>query len=129
VANEVRPRILVVDDGDGATTVADALTAVGYAVSRTPRGLAGLVAVEEEEPALIVLSWATPFIDGRVFLTALRTGLSAPPPVVALVDPGDDPAPVRDAGARAVLPKPVDARSLVDEVRRLLAEIDSERRT
>lgn len=129
MANEVQRRILVVDNGDYAATVADALTAVGYVVSRTPRGLAGLVAVEEEEPALIVLSWGMPFIDGRVFLAALRAGLPMPPPVVALVDPSDDPALVREAGAHAVLSKPVDTRSLVDEVGRLLARIEREQRT
>ena len=82
VTAHTQRRILVVDDSEGAAAVSDALTAVGYLVSRTARGLAGLVAVEEEAPALIILWWAMPFIDGRIFLTALRSGLTAPPPVV-----------------------------------------------
>lgn len=114
-------RILVVDDGDGGA-VADALADIGYSVSRTARSLAGLVAVEEEEPSLVILSWAMPFIDGRIFLAALRTGLTTPPPVLALVNPTDDPLPVHEAGAQAVLSKPVDSRTLIREVRRLLPQ-------
>lgn len=113
-------RILVVDDSEGAADVSDALTAVGYSVSRTARGLAGLVAVEEEAPALVILLWAMPFIDGRIFLTALRSGLTTPPPVLALINPSDDPILAREAGAETVLPTPVDSRALLREVRRLL---------
>ena len=113
-------RILVVDDGDGAAAVSNALIAVGYVVSQTPRGLAGLVAVEEEEPALVILSWAMPFIDGRIFLTALRTGLTTPPPVLALVNPDDDPRPVHEAGAHAILAKPIDGTTLIRAVQGIL---------
>ena len=108
------------DDSDCAAVVSDTLTAVGYLVSRTARGLAGLVAVEEEAPALIILSWAMPFIDGRIFLTALQSGLRTPPPVVALISPSDDPIPAREAGAETVLRTPVDSRTLLREVQRLL---------
>jgi DNA-binding response OmpR family regulator len=96
------------------------LTAVGYVVSQTARGLAGLVAVEEEAPALVILWWAMPFIDGRIFLTALRSGLTTPPPVVALISPTDDPSPAREAGAATVLRTPVDRGTLLREVQRLL---------
>jgi DNA-binding response OmpR family regulator len=113
-------RILVVDDSDGAVAVSDMLTAVGYPVHHTARGLAGLVAVEEEEPALIILSWAIPFIDGRIFLTALRSGLTTPPPVLALISPSDDPVPAHEAGAAAVLRRPIDSGTLLREVERLL---------
>jgi DNA-binding response OmpR family regulator len=113
-------RILVVDDSEGAAAVSDALTAVGYLVSRTAGGLAGLVAVEEEAPALVILTWAMPFIDGRIFLAALRSGLTTPPPVLALVRPPDDPIPAQEAGAATVLRTPVDRGTLLREVQRLL---------
>ena len=115
--------ILVVDDDPAETAaLAQALTAAGYQVSTRPDSLAGLSAVEEEQPALVILDWDLPFIGGDIFLLALRTGLPAPPPVVALLDPRDDPAGARAAGAYTSLPQPVDPDALVRVVAAILGE-------
>ncbi len=117
----VPERILVVDDdADEVTAIVHALTAAGYQVESRSDALAGLIAVEEAQPAVVVLDWGLPFIHGPTFLTVLRTGLPGPPPVVALVGGGDDPAAVRKAGACAVLSQPPDTGALLRLVGTLL---------
>ncbi len=116
-------RILVVTgDAAAAADLKAALTAAGYAVLLRADSLDGLIAVENESPALVVLDWAMPFIDGAIFVHALRAGLRHPPPVVAFAGPGTDPAHVRDAGAAAVLAAPPKAGDIVAAVRRVLHE-------
>ena len=113
--------ILVVDDDAAAAAgMADALTAAGYGVRIAPNSLEGLIAVEQQPPALIVLDWGLPFIAGHIFLWALRAGVYDPPPVVALVDRTSDPASVCAAGARAVLTQPLAAGELLRVVRGVL---------
>ena len=99
-----RTRVVVVAaDTTVATRLAAALEAAGYAVTVTTDSLDGLVAVEEEHPALVVLDWALPFIDGPTFLHVLQVGLPTPPPVLALLDATTDPAQVQRLGVRASL--------------------------
>ncbi len=79
------PRVLVVDWDEGeARALAAALAAAGWAVSVRLNSLDGLVAVEDERPALVVLRWDMPHIDGDVFVRAVAAGLPAPPPILAL---------------------------------------------
>ena len=119
---EERPRRVLVVDDDAAQTAAvvRALTAAGYAVSRRADGIDGLLAVEAEQPALVVLDWALPFIDGPIFTHALRTGMPAPPPVIALVGADADATAVCAAGAFACVPVPVVPTMLVRVVREAL---------
>ena len=113
--------ILVVDDDAAeAAAAVQALRASGYqAIVRTD-GLTGLIAVEEAHPALVLLAWGLPFLTGDTFLFALRTGLVMPPPVIAILDAGDDPAPASAAGARATLARPLDLGALLAAVHTLL---------
>ena len=114
-------RVLIVDDDvDRATRLATALAGVGYAVSLRDNSLEGLVAVEDEQPALVILDWGLPFIDATTFLHALRAGLPIPPPVVALLDAATDPAAAARAGARASLHTAADPNEIVQLVRALL---------
>ncbi len=114
-------RILVVtSDVAQAADLRAALTSAGYAVTVRGDSLEGLIAVEKEAPALVVLDWAMPFIDGAIFVHALRAGLPHPPPVVALARLDVDPAGVRDAGATEVLHAPPDSQEVVRAVRRIL---------
>lgn len=113
--------ILVVDDDTVETTAAvQALNASGYQTLARPDGLTGLIAVEEVHPALVVLDWGLPFLTGDTFLFALRTGLAMPPPVIAVLDASDDPAPPRASGARATLARPLDLAALVAAVHTIL---------
>ncbi len=113
-------RILIVAaDAVQATALSRALTAAGYAVSHRRDGFAGLIAVEQEQPALVVLTWDLPFITGAIFLQALRAGLDRPPPVVAL-GAAEVAGYGHPPGVAAALPLPVDGAALVRVVRALL---------
>ncbi len=112
--------LIVVADATVAMRLAIALETVGYEVIVTTDGLDGLVAIEEEHPALVVLDWALPFIDGPIFLHALQAGLPAPPPVLALLDTTTDPAQAQQVGARASLVPSTDTDQLVQLVHTLL---------
>ncbi len=115
-------RILIVDDDAvQAAAIIRVLTAAGYAVSHRRDGFAGLIAVEQEQPALVVLDWTLPFITGEIFLHALQAGLDRPLPVVALL-PADVAGYLQPAGVAAGLPTPVDGATLVRVVREVLAD-------
>lgn len=118
---DVGTRILVVDrDERQAEKIALALVTAGYQVTCKADSLHALMAVETERPALVVLSWEMPFIDGSTFVHALRAGMAQPPPVVAIADPAIDPDGIRRQGAGAWLAAPPDTETLVRLVRRLL---------
>lgn len=51
------------------------------------------MALEDERPALVVLRWDMPYIDGDVFVRAMVAGLLAPPPILALAAPAVVEAP------------------------------------
>ena len=114
--------LIVVADATMARRLATALETAGYDVIVTTDGLDGLVAIEEDHPALVVLDWALPFIDGPIFLHALRAGLPAPPPVLALLDATTDPAEAQRLGVLAslVLVPSTDTDQLVQLVHTLL---------
>jgi CheY-like chemotaxis protein len=117
----VYPRVLVVDWDEGeARALAAALAAAGWAVSVRLNSLDGLVAVEDERPALVVLRWDMPHIDGDVFVRAVAAGLPAPPPILALAAaavveaPPPLPLPVR------WLPLPAEPAAVRRRVREVL---------
>ena len=119
-------RILVIDDDQQqASEVTAVLTATGYRVKCVTDSLEGLVAIEDEGPDLIILDWAMPFITGAIILKVMRTGLTRPPPVVALAAEDVDQAVVLEAGAAACLIAPPSPYSLVHTVRALLTDVQS----
>ena len=121
--NQDHPRILVVDNNvRQAVVVIHALTGAGYDVIDCADSLGGLIALEEQSPALVILAWGMPFVGGRIFLDVVRIGLPNPPPVVVLADVQVDAAEIWRAGASACLETPPDRDALLHTVRRLLDE-------
>jgi DNA-binding response OmpR family regulator len=113
-------RVLVVElDAHVATRITRALESAGYAVRWEWSSLVALGVVAEWSPALVVLDWQQPFIDGEMFAAALQVGLERPPPVIALVE--DDTISITQVGVAAVLSKPVDLSELVAAVGRILS--------
>ena len=98
------PVLIVDDDAVEATVLSTALRAAGYRVLHRADSLAGLEAVEDEHPVVVVLDWGLPFIDGTTFLSVLRIGLPTPPPVIALR------AIASKGGARDTEPPSAEAR-------------------
>jgi chemosensory pili system protein ChpA (sensor histidine kinase/response regulator) len=115
-----RPLIMLVDDDDDiretATLVFDA---AGYDVVTAIDGVDALEKLEVEPmPAVIVLDWMMPRMDGEQFLEILSTGANAEVPVIVLT------GHVRthrasELGARAIITKPPELDVLLGAVEKL----------
>jgi CheY-like chemotaxis protein len=84
---------------------------------------AGLKALHERPPALLLLDWQLPDADGLTLLQRLAEVGGSPPPVI-IVSANAQPeqmALARSAGARHYLTKPLDVRELLALVDELLA--------
>jgi DNA-binding response OmpR family regulator len=90
-------------DAAEAQRLAAILSEAAYTVRIETDSLDGLLAIEQQLPALIVLDWHLPFIDGAIFLRALRAWAPDLPSIVALISEGDDRCSIRQAGACAAL--------------------------
>ena len=129
VAPGSRPlRVLVVDDNvDAATSLADLLTLLGHEVAVAHDGSGALAMAERTRPELVFIDIGLPRMDGYELATALRaTGLDRAA-LVAVTGHGrvEDVQRARDRGFDRHVVKPVD----LAELRRVtaLAE-DGERR-
>ncbi len=118
--------ILFVDDDEDLRLIATAaLTRYGGDTVREADGVApALAALRAERPDLVITDLRMPGGDGTALLAGVRGDPAlAGVPVVVLT--AADAAPTADglraAGARAVLTKPFDPRSFVDEVHRLMS--------
>ncbi len=117
----MRPRVLVVDwDEEEARALGATLRAAGWTVSVRSNSVDGLVAVEDERPALVVLRWDMPYIDGNVFVRAMAVGLPAPPPVLVLAAAGVAGTPPRLPLRVRWLPLPVEPTAVRRHVQELL---------
>lgn len=118
--------LVVMQNSTIAAPIMHELQGAGYRVRHARRGLDALLAIEEDRPALVLLDWGMPGIDGPTFLSILagpymaRTGVSAPP-VIALVHPSDDPRQVQRAGVELVLPLSPQPAVLLEAVQVVLA--------
>lgn len=114
-------RILIVEDDADVIRVARAyLEREGYVVETARDGLAGLHAALERTPALIVLDWMLPHMDGPTFLERLRKTQRTP--VIMLTARTDETDRVLglELGADDYVPKPYSPRELVARVRAVL---------
>jgi excisionase family DNA binding protein len=115
-------RILVVDDdGPLRAFVRTSLESEGHVVREAGSAEAGLAALEEELPDLILLDVMMPQMDGWDMLRRVqeRHGVGAIP-VIMYSGKLDRTAETADRGAQAFLGKPFDPRQLLDATRQLL---------
>lgn len=101
--------LLVEDDEDLSEVLADLLAECGYKVATCVHGLQALGYLEANPlPALILLDWMMPVMDGEEFVRqkAERPAI-APVPVFLLSARGDPPATMVAMGIQRVFRKPL----------------------
>ncbi len=115
------PLVLVADDEpDTADLIRDALRAEGFRVTVARDGQEALEALEQRRPDVMLLDIMMPRLSGFEVLEAVgRSPRLRGLPVVILSARSDDGDRQRglELGARRILSKPFDVRSLVAEIR------------
>jgi two-component system sensor histidine kinase/response regulator len=128
-------RILVVDDNDNARTVmAEMLTAMSFLVETVPSGPAALTALRTRQAAgqpyeIVFLDWQMPGMDGIETAAAIRQlGLSPEPHLIMITAFGREEVlrGAEEAGMEGVLLKPVTPSLLFDMVMRALGGFQEE---
>jgi len=116
--------ILVVDDDvDIATFVRINLEQQGYQVVTAHNGIEALSLIEERKPALAIIDWMMPGLDGLQVTRRVRSNpLTAPIPIILLTARGQAAHKVMglDVGADDYVVKPFDTLELVARVRSTL---------
>lgn len=109
--------LIVDDDPDIRETFALVLESRGYAVRMAANGREALELVRAVDPDLVLLDLMMPVMNGPDFLAALRADPAFDHIRVVIVSawPRESAAV---AGADAVLPKPVEVRTLVGAAER-----------
>jgi DNA-binding response OmpR family regulator len=112
--------LLVEDTYDLAQVIKRELETSGYTVFHASDGLTALRLHGREQPALVVLDWMLPKLDGLEVLRRLRQ--SAPTPVLMLTARGEETDRVigLEVGADDYLTKPFSMREFLARVRALL---------
>lgn len=118
------PTILVVEDNLlNLELVRDVLITAGMKVVEAKSAPEGLSAARQLKPSLILLDIRLPGMDGYSVLEQLKADpATAGIPVVALTAQAmvGDREQALAAGFAGYIPKPIDTRSLADQVRALL---------
>jgi adenylate cyclase len=118
------PRILVVDDNaNNVEILRMRLESHGYEVVTAVDGEAGLAAVHDQHPDLILLDIMMPKLDGVEVCRRIRADSSLPFIPIILVTAKSDPKDVvaaLEAGGDEFLTKPVDHAALVARVKSML---------
>lgn len=112
-----RARILVVeDDPDSLRLVTFFLERQGYEVITATDGLAGLQLAERERPALVILDWGLPLMDGLEVCRRLRGRSDVPVLMLTAKDTVADRVEGFETGADDYLVKPFAPEELVVRV-------------
>ena len=119
----MRRRVLVVDDDpDMRHAMQEVLTDEGLDVDLAADGREALECADRELPSLVILDLTLPVLDGFDVADFLRQrhGLL---PILAVTADGRAPQKARRVGAYAYLRKPFELETLVDLVKRGLANL------
>jgi excisionase family DNA binding protein len=116
------PLVLIVDDDERLRQYVRAnLELEGYAVREAASAEAGLEALEEQAPDLILLDVMMPKVDGWEMLRRVRErhGLDAIP-VIMFSGKVDSPEEAEERGAQGFIGKPFDPQQLIESTKQLL---------
>jgi len=115
------PILVVDDDTKIVRLVRTYLEREGYRVIEAFDGAAALAAIDEHQPALVVLDLMLPEIDGRAVIAAVRGSADTPIIVLSALGTTSDRIAGLGLGADDYLPKPFSPAELVVRVKRVLA--------
>jgi CheY-like chemotaxis protein len=119
---EVHPLVLVVEDDPNVRSLIETLlSSEGYVVQTASDGLAGLVALRERRPALVLLDMMMPDLGGLQVLETLRgdEGLAGVPVIVITGRQESIPELRRALGPGNVFLKPFAVAELLAQVARV----------
>jgi two-component system chemotaxis response regulator CheY len=115
-------RILVVDDDPAIRyLVAETLLDEGYDVVTAPDGEAALARAQDYPPAVILLDYQMPSLDGPRFVQAYRQLPAPQAPIILLTAAVSAERRAAEVGADAYLGKPFELDALVRLVGRYAA--------
>jgi DNA-binding response OmpR family regulator len=116
--------LLVEDTYDLAQVIQRELKTSGYAVVHASDGVSAVRLHEKEHPALVILDWMLPKMDGLEVLRQIRQ--RAPTPVLMLTARGEEADRVigLELGADDYLTKPFSMREMIARVRALLRRVE-----
>ncbi len=119
--------LLVEDDPDIVRIVQAYLTREGFQVETAVDGATGLASALAQPPALIVLDWMLPRLDGETFMMHLRLTLATP--VIMLTAKGEEDDRLRgfELGVDDYIPKPFSPRELVARIHAVLRRAHGEK--
>ncbi len=118
---------IIEDDAAIRSALHRALADRGHVATSSPTGLAGLQAIVDNPPDLVLLDLGLPDIDGTTVLTMLRAVSDVP--VIVVTARGDDRATIQalDAGADDYVVKPFGADQLEARIRAVLRRTSAPR--
>ena len=113
---------MVEDERPTLTLLEKILTGAGYRVTGVLDGIAALKAARADPPDLVLLDLIIPGVDGYGVCVLLKRDRTFHAPIVVLSGRTNekDVKAAFDAGADAVLPKPINRQALLAKISELL---------
>jgi two-component system response regulator MprA len=109
----MRPILVVEDDLHLRQTIQWALEDEGLAVETASHGQQALERAAQQRPALVVLDWGLPLLNGQRVADALRAAHGDGLPIVLITADGRAAEKARLVGAYAYLHKPFELDALL----------------
>jgi CheY-like chemotaxis protein len=116
--------LVIEDDPDMRGLLVLMLEEQGHVVRSAANGYAGLEAIHQERPDLILLDMKMPVMDGWEFARRHRDECGDPSPIIVMTAAEDPRKPAEEIGAAGWLGKPVELDVLFDTVKHV-AELSS----
>jgi two-component system, chemotaxis family, chemotaxis protein CheY len=113
------PVLIIEDDPDILSTVADILEFEGYEVEKASNGAEGLAMIERAQPALIILDMRMPVLDGWEFARILKERKLLVP-VLVMTAARDARRWAQEIGAQGYVAKPFHLLDLVAAVEKTI---------
>ena len=121
-------KILIIEDDEKILRLLQrALNYEGYNVFLATEGRAGLSLTQDQKPALIILDWMLPDMDGLEVCSKLNRMTTAPILMLTAKDQVEDKIKGFDSGADDYIVKPFDMDELFAHIRALLRRTAGDR--